>query len=163
MSRNPVDSVTPSSYSQITTHPRKVTMKKFAPLILVAGLALTGCSSAEQVEVDPSLCLEVPEDIQSEIASAYSGVPMTPVKASAFKSPDYPSAYLIALEFSAPGGDNEVGVWSTSTLEDAGGPIHSVDGGAKAFTSWKKANESVVPLDSTSSGVDESKACLANS
>ena len=104
-------------------------------------------------------CLEVSASLQSDIASEASGARMTPVRAAGFKSPDYPSAYLIAMEFSSPGGGNEVGIWQSSTL-DSGSPIYAVDGMAKVFTNWKHSGDSVVPLDLSSAGVAESKACL---
>lgn len=138
-------------------------MRKIGFAVLaIAGLALTGCGGAAQVEVDPALCLDVPAGLQSDITDASAETQIEAVKASAFKSPDYPSAYLIAMEFSAPGGDNEVGVWSTSELS-GGAPMFAVDGMAKTFTTLKHSVDSVVPLDSTSTGVDEAKSCVANS
>lgn len=138
-------------------------MKKVLSTLSILGLSalsLTACSGSAESAPAPELCLEVPADLQKEITDASTGVTISPVKAAGYKHPEYPSAYLVAIEFSSSGGDNQTGVWSTSTLE-GGGPIHAVDGTAKSFTDWKPADESVVPLDSTSAGVKESKACIS--
>lgn len=114
----------------------------------------------EETAAEPcDQCLEVSPELLSAIAEGQSGVPIEPVQGAAVKSEDFDNAYMIAMEFSAPGG-NEIGAWTSGSLEPGGGLILSLDGFAKNFTVWPDAMESF-EISQADHGVQEAEDCLS--
>jgi hypothetical protein len=98
---------------------------------------------------------------KSIISGAESGTGAKFVQASAVKSPDFDKVYFIAVEFSATGVDNQVGVFASNSLKDGGGVVMAVDGLAQQFTVWPDADKTKAAISAADPSVDTAKACLA--
>lgn len=105
-------------------------------------------------------CLPVDQTMLEVIAEGASGSAITPVKGIAVKSNDYKEAYMIAMEFSSPGGSNEVGVWTSGSLQPGGSLLMAVDAYATTFTHWPDSMKSSFKISSADHGVAEAKKCL---
>ena len=82
------------------------------------------------------------------------------VRASAVKSPDFAKIYFIAVEFSATGVDNQIGVFVSNSLTDGGSRVMAVDGGATQFTVWPDADKTDAAISGADPSVAAAKACL---
>lgn len=89
-----------------------------------------------------------------------SGVGMKAVRGVAVKSRDFANVYMVAMEFSATGIPNQVGVWATNSLTAGEGLIMAVDGMAKQFTVWPDADETDAGITIMDDGVEEAKVAL---
>ena len=85
---------------------------------------------------------------------------MKPVRGVAVKSEDFSNVYMVAMEFSATGIENQVGVWATNSLTASGGTMMAVDGTAKEFTVWPDADQTDAAITSSDDGVAEARAAL---
>ena len=128
---------------------------------------VTTPSSSSAVDADTrptasaSRALSVPVELLDAIASGEeSGVGMEPIRGIAVKSGDFSNVYMVAMEFSATGIKNQVGVWATNSLSAGGGIIMAVDGTAKAFTVWPDADQTDAQITISDDGVAEAKAAL---
>ena len=132
---------------------------KTLPLVVVLVLVLAGCSAGKPAA--PADCLDVPADVQQTIAEGANETTITPVAASAVKSPTEDGLYLVAMSFTLPDTeDPQTGVWATHGLDAASaGPIYAVDGFAHEFTVWPNTVNGH-DLSVTEPGADEAKACL---
>jgi len=103
----------------------------------------------------------VPEDLLEAIASGEeSGAGMKPIRGVAVKSEDFSEVYMVAMEFSAAGVENQIGVWATNSLTSGGGIIMAVDGTAQAFTVWPDADETDAAITDSDDGVAEARSAL---
>jgi hypothetical protein len=84
------------------------------------------------------------------------GITMAPVRGAVVRSDDYEEVYFVAMEFSANGVENQVGVWSTNDLA-GNGLISAVDRTAEAFTVWPYGGGGVSMDDD---GAEEAKAAV---
>jgi hypothetical protein len=121
-----------------------------------AVLALSGCTAAPEADGRP--CVEIPAGWLDRIAEGASGVAMTPVAGAGVEHTG--GGYVVAMRFSAPGGDDETGLWALSTLEDTAGNVGAIDGTAKAFTQWPAIIDGV-KLGPSTDGVPEAEDCLS--
>jgi hypothetical protein len=92
-------------------------------------------------------------------ATAGSGAQF--VKAAGVKSPAFARVYFIAVEFSAPGLDNQVAVFAASELTPSGGPVFAVDEVAQRITDWPDADKSKAAISKNDPYVTAAKACLS--
>lgn len=131
-------------------------------IVLSTLLVLTGCGSSSQAEQALSAdCLNVDAALGNSIMSgAESGTGAQFVRASAVKSPDFEKVYFIAVEFSATGVSNQVGVFASNALTDGGGIIMAVDGFAQQFTVWPDADKTQAAISGADPSVATAKACL---
>ena len=97
---------------------------------------------------------------KSIISGAEAGTGAKFVKASAVKSPDFDKVYFIAVEFSATGVDNQIGVFASNSLTDGGGVVMAVDEMAKQFTVWPDADKTDAAISGADPSVATAKACL---
>jgi hypothetical protein len=103
----------------------------------------------------------VPDDLLEAIASGEeSGVGMKPIRGVAVKSEDFSEVYMVAMEFSATGVENQIGVWATNSLTAGGGIIMAVDGTAQAFTVWPDADKTDAAITQSDDGVAEARSAL---
>lgn len=103
----------------------------------------------------------VPDDLLEAIASGEeSGAGMKPIRGVAVKSEDFSEVYMVAMEFSATGVENQIGVWATNSLTAGGGLIMAVDGTAKAFTVWPDSDKTDAAITSSDDGVAEARSAL---
>ena len=130
-------------------------MKKFAPLVLVAGLALAGCSSAESETVGAD-CLPVDDAMLQAIADGTSGDPMKPIQGAAAKDGEL---YVIAMKFNE-GHDDLTGLWASGSLTAGESVIGAADGIAKEFTDWPDAKGSPWQVSSADKVSEDAKKCL---
>ena len=108
-----------------------------------------------------SNCFPVPTAYgQSIISAARAGSGAKFVRASAVKSPAFAKVYFIAVEFSATGVDNQVGVFASNGLMDGAGLVMAVDGVAKQFTVWPDAGKTTAAISGSDPSVVAAKACL---
>ena len=106
-------------------------------------------------------CLPVPQTVMDAIASAEEqGVGMMPVEAAAWKSPAYEDVTFIAMQFSATGIEDQVGVWAMSNFDTGGGVTLAVDGFAQQFTVLPDADTTDAAIAVNDPGVEEAKDCL---
>lgn len=105
-------------------------------------------------------CKPVDKAMLNAIAEGADAVAITPLRGAAVKSDDLENAYLIAMEFDAPGGDSVVGVWTSGSLKAGDALLMSVDGFAKSFTKWPDAGKSKFNITQSVHGFAESIACL---
>lgn len=138
------------------------------PLFTVSVLALAvliGCGGGSTSdESEPSKapvksgCLKVdPGLAKAIIAGDENPAGLKAVKWAAVKSPDF---YFIAIEFSATGVDNQLGVWASTSLNQGAKVIMSADSTAKAFTVWPDADETDAEITDTDPSIDAAKACI---
>lgn len=146
----------------------KITLKIFGGclaliLVIVAFGAIFGGGS-ETTEAKSTVdCLSVDSDMGISIMSeSESGTGAKFVKASAVRSPNFKKVYFIAVEFSAPGVDNQVGVFASNVLTTSEGrsaPL-AVDGTAQSFTTWPDADKTTSAISVADPSVDTAKACI---
>jgi hypothetical protein len=104
-------------------------------------------------------CIAIPSLVLADIASGEeSGVGMTPIAGYAVKSPDYSNVYFLAIQFSASGIDDQVGVWARNGIDT--GIIMSVDSIAQNFTVWPDADGTDAAIATTDPSVSSAKSCL---
>jgi hypothetical protein len=122
----------------------------------------TAGSATETRGVDGSGdCLPVPQTIMDAIASGEERwVAMTPVAAAAWKSPDYEDATFIAMQFSRPEIEDQVGVWAMNNFDTGNGLMLAVDPVAQLLTFWPDADGTDARIAPTDPGVEEAKSCL---
>lgn len=84
---------------------------------------------------------------------------MKPVRGMVVKSSDFENVYFVAVEFSATGVENQIGVWATNS-PDGTGSIFSVDGMAQEFTDWGSGDGTDVNTTISDDGAEEAKAAL---
>lgn len=130
-------------------------MKKFAPLILIAGLALAGCSSAESEAVGAD-CLPVDDAMLQAIADGTSGDPMKPIQGAAAKDGEL---YVVAMKFNE-GHEDLTGLWASGSLTAGESVIGAADGIAKEFTDWPDAKGSPWQVSSADDVSVNAKKCL---
>lgn len=135
---------------------------KFTALAAVAVLALAGCSSSTPAASKPAAtCLLVDSAMgQGIMSGAEAGTGAKFVRAAAVKSPDFAKVYFIAVEFSAPGISNQVGVFTSNSLTTGGGIVMAVDAFAQEFTVWPDADTSKAAISKADPSVADAKACL---
>ena len=157
--------------------------RTIAPLAMTA-LLLTGCAGTVETEPAPepattsttpaperttatptpeaaSDCLEVSPELAAAIASgATDPNDFIPGNAAAYLSPNHGEVYLVAMEFSSAGTEDNVGVWATNSLDAGSGLILSADGFANEFTTWPDAMTTDAEINAASEGVQEAKDCL---
>lgn len=123
-------------------------------------LLLAGCSSpAPEPPADALECLDVAEGVGARIADGATTVPMSPVELAAVEAPALKDAYLVAMSFSAEGGDDAIGVWATTSLADESMSVMAVDGYAASFTNWPNVVDGQ-ELDASEPGAEDAIACL---
>jgi hypothetical protein len=97
--------------------------------------------------------------VLADIASGEeAGVGMIPLVGKAIKSTDFSNVYFLAIQFSATGVDNQIGVWARNGIDS--GMILSVDSIAQNFTVWPDADGTDAAIASNDPGVKLSKSCL---
>ena len=134
-----------------------------------AALTATQEAPATEAAADPTPAEQEPveacETAPDELAAAIidgeeEGAGLAPVASAAVLSPDFEQVYFIAVEFSATGVDNQVGVWASNSLEPGGGIIMAVDGMAQEFTVWPDADSTDAAISPADPSVESAKACL---
>ena len=104
-------------------------------------------------------CIVIPSLVLADIASGEeSGVGMIPVSGYAVKSPDFSNVYFLAIQFSATGIDDQIGVWARNGIDS--GTIMSVDSIAKNFTVWPDADGTSAAIASNDPSVASAKSCM---
>jgi hypothetical protein len=104
-------------------------------------------------------CIAIPSVVLADIASGEeSGVGMIPVVGYAVKSPDFSNVYFLAIQFSATGIDDQIGVWARNGIDS--GIIMSVDSIAQNFTVWPDADGTDAAIASNDPSVSSAKPCL---
>ena len=104
-------------------------------------------------------CIALSSTTLANIAEgAQDGVGMSPIRGFAVKSPDFSKVYFLAVEFSATGVENQVGVWARNGIED--GLILSADSFAKQFTVWPDASKTDAQISASDRSISNAKACL---
>jgi hypothetical protein len=138
-----------------------------AVILLAFGWSCRGDSessgSADSAsDVAPSSdCVSVSAAMMDAVASgAQDRTGLMPVAAAAVKSPDFSSVYFVAMEFSATGIDNQVGVWATNSLTPGDGLILSASSMAKEFTVWPDAAATDAAISAGDPGIRAAEACL---
>jgi hypothetical protein len=117
-------------------------------------------SPTVQTDQVPGYCVKASSKLKREIASlAQNGTGLQPILGYLFRSPDYSQVYFVALEFSATGIENQIGVWVTNDINGAG-MIMSVDGLAKQFTDWFHSDESDAAISILDPSVDKVLGCF---
>ena len=140
-------------------------MRQLLAVSVLALAVLTGCGGGStSAESEPSKAPVMPDcrKVDAGLAKAIIAGEENPaglkaVKWAAVKSPDF---YFIAIEFSATGVDNQLGVWASDSLKQGGEVIMSVDSTAKAFTVWPDADETDAEISDADPSIDAAKACL---
>ncbi|WP_336882482.1 hypothetical protein [Rhodococcus globerulus] len=126
-----------------------------ASALLVAVASIAACGSSD-TGTDAE-CLEVSaavvERIEMPAMAENPAAPITISKAQAVKAVDN---YYIAARFDAPGGDEQTGVWATSSLDGSGAQIYSTEGYSHEFTRWPEAPG----IDGSKQYVQTAKSCL---
>jgi hypothetical protein len=87
------------------------------------------------------------------------GIKLT--RAFAVKSTEHANAYYIAARFTAPGVDEQTGVWASNSLTPGQGIILAVDGFAKEFTDWGDADKTDAGMTSADKGAKKAEDCLS--
>ena len=103
-----------------------------------------------------------PGVLEAIAAGAQDGTGMKPLRGMVVKSNDFENVYFVAVEFSAAGIDNQVGVWATNNPDwpEGNGVIYSVDGFAQEFTDWGNGGATDANLSMSDDGAEEAKAAL---
>ena len=116
----------------------------------------SGNSSSASVNAQ---CIAIPSVVLADIASGEeSGVGMIPVVGYAVKSPDFSNVYFLAIQFSATGIDEQIGVWARNGIDS--GIIMAVDSIAQNFTVWPDADGTDAAIASNDPSVSSAKSCL---
>lgn len=132
---------------------------------IATALVLSGCSAPQTTSsVAPPLdCLSVSASALETIASgAKPGTGLQPVRAAAYRSPDFEKVFFIAMEFQATGISNEVGVWASNNIETGQASIMSIDGFAQEFTDWPIGSQTQAAISPGDPSVEKARACLNN-
>ena len=140
-------------------------MRRLLAVIVLAFAVLTGCGGGStSAESEPSKapakadCLEADAGLaKAIIAGDENPAGLKAVKWAGVKSQDF---YFIAIEFSATGVDNQIGVWASDSLKQGGEVIMSADSTAKAFTIWPDADETDAEISDADPSIDDAKACI---
>jgi hypothetical protein len=104
-------------------------------------------------------CISIPPNVMADIASGEeAGAGMIPVSGYAVKSPDFSNVYFLAIQFSATGVDEQVGVWARNGIDS--GIIMSVDPIAQNFTVWPDADGTDAAIAPNDPSVKSAKSCL---
>ena len=104
-------------------------------------------------------CILIPPNVMADIASGEeAGAGMIPVSGYAVKSPDFSNVYFLAIQFSANGVDDQVGVWARNGIDS--GIIMSVDPIAQNFTVWPDADGTDAAIAPNDPSVKSAKSCL---
>ena len=159
-----------------TTNAKGQFMKRTfaAALAALAIVTLAGCSSStptsepvQTVTLPPApsnlatSCIPVETEMgRSLISKATAGSGLQYVRAAAVKSPAFARVYFIAVEFSVPGGSNQVAVFATSALTPIGAPVFAVDDVAQQVTTWPHGDTSKAVISKADPYVAAAKACL---
>lgn len=119
--------------------------------VAIAAIALisAGCSASSAPAAN---CLDVPTARAALILGPNSG--LTVDKAGAVKSAEHRNAYYVAIRFSGPGVDKQVGVWAANALDS--GPAFSVDAFAQEFSGLPKQ----AGFGTTDKGVEAARTCV---
>ena len=137
-------------------------------LFLLFSVILSSCSSntnssasnSNEEKIVSSECIEVSREKMNTIASGeQTGVGMIPNKAFAVKSPDFNNVYFVALDFSAPGIDNVIGVWATNNLGNEG-IILAADFVAQEFTVWPWGSVTDAKISPSDPFIEKAKECF---
>jgi hypothetical protein len=135
-------------------------LKRYLTIVAASAalFALTGCASGPSTT--KLECLAATPKLAATIAQGANKTPITPTgRIAAVKSPDFKDAYLVAMEFDAPGGASEIGVWATPNLTGGDGPILAIDGFAHQFTVWPNQMNGE-KFSITEPGAADAVACL---
>jgi hypothetical protein len=117
-------------------------------------------TSSETVQKSNSDCIIATRELLVNISSlAQDGTGLRPVSGYYVKSDDFKSVYFVAMEFSATGIENQIGVW-VSNKRDGSNLIMSVDGTAKQFTDWFHSDESDAQISILDPNFDKVKGCF---
>ncbi len=104
-------------------------------------------------------CISIPSNVLADIASGEeAGVGMIPVVGYAVKSPDFSNVYFLAIQFSATGVQDQIGVWARNGIDS--GIIMSVDSIAQNFTVWPDADGTGAAISRNDPSVESAKSCL---
>lgn len=152
-------------------------MRTTAAVLVLCG-ALTACGGAEAetaapADPKPSATTAPPEPVKDPGCEPVQAALLTALAAGAeadvgaltltngraYRSPDYASVYFIAADLTAPGVNDETGVWATNSLGD-GGVYLAVDGFAKQFTAWPDADSTDAAIGGADPGVDKARGCV---
>lgn len=127
---------------------------KAAPVDSTAPAATTTSETMTKVE-----CISIPSNVLTDIASGEeAGVGMIPIVGFAVKSPDFSNVYFLAIQFSATGVEDQIGVWARNGIDL--GIIMSVDSIAQNFSVWPDADGTDAAIASNDPSVGSAKSCL---
>ena len=116
--------------------------------------------SADVTQTKDSNCKQASPELLNNIAFlAQDGTGLDPISGYYIKSKDFASVYFVAMEFSATGIDNQVGVWVSNKV-DGSNSIQSVDGTAKAFTDWFHSDETDANITISDPSVSQVLNCF---
>lgn len=116
--------------------------------------------SQETTQTNNSNCIKATEELLDNIALlAQDGTGLVPVSGYYIKSPDFVSVYFVAMEFSATGIENQIGVWA-SNKTDGSNAIYSVDGFAKEFTDWFHSDETDANISPYDPSINRVRDCF---
>ncbi len=114
----------------------------------------------EATQINDSNCIKATEELLDNIAFlAQDGTGLVPVSGYYIKSPDFVSVYFVAMEFSATGIENQIGVWA-SNKTDGSNAIYSVDGFAKEFTDWFHSDETDANISPYDPSINRVRDCF---
>lgn len=109
----------------------------------------------------PADCLAVGQTMAEGILTGETAAgPVSAVRASAFRSPDFENVYFIAVEFTLSGAENVVGVWASNSLERGGGIILSADAFAKEFSDWPDAETTSAAISPADPSIRKARDCV---
>ena len=127
---------------------------KAVPVDSTAPAITTTSETTPEVE-----CISIPSNVLADIASGEeAGVGMIPLVGYAIKSTDFSNVYFLAIQFSATGVDEQVGVWARNGIDS--GIIMSVDPIAQNFTVWPDADGTDAAIAPNDPSVKSAKSCL---
>ena len=115
----------------------------------LAFVSIGGCASPS---APSAACQPVAAERAAAILGSAGGV--TVDKAGAVKSSEHKSAYYVAIRFSGPGVDKQVGVWATNGLDS--GSVYSVDAFAEQFSGLPKMDG----FSTTDEGAEAARSCV---
>jgi len=108
-----------------------------------------------------SMCEPVSKEVMAAIViGADEGTGMKAIRAIAYRSPDFTKVYFVAMEFSATGVPNQVGVWATNSITEVAA-IMSTEGYSKNFTDWPDASKTDAQISGTDRSIKIAKDCLS--
>ena len=118
---------------------------------MVVALALSGCAGGAGGGSSAS-CLPFSTTRAASILG--DGSRLTVDGAGAVKSTEHQKAYYVAIRFSGPGVDKQVGVWATNDLD--AGQVFSVDAFAEQFSGFP----TIDGFSSTDAGAEAARGCV---